>query len=552
MIEIKQVSSLDKIRDFSEAKTAFDDISVLKGESFSYQHALFSEYNSQLEFSIDSPLVDFINISIVKSVPVDMAYCGYGSEYEDNDYIIKKPGLMPDLLVPAKAQRNSVRFYDATVVLWIEVNLPKDFPSGDYSINIDYKGTYIAEEKTDFLKRKTLLVHVINNQISAQELMVSQWFHTDCIASAHNAEIYSEEHWELIDKYMWEASEIGMNMILTPVITPPLDTKPGYCRPNVQLVKIVKNGDEYTFDFSLLKRFIQLARKNGMKYFEISHFFSQWGLEYAPNVYVTENDEEKLIFGWDTVSNDEKYVNFLKALLTELRKFLENENVYENCYFHISDEPSLEHLENYRFAFDILKSIIGKDKILDAISDVEFYNTGLISVPVTATDHIEPFLEKGIENQWAYYCCVQGIKVANRFMSMPSYRNRILGVQLYKYGIKGFLQWGFNFYYSQLSQYKINPYVTTSADLAFPSGDAFLVYPGENGPLQSIRSKVFGSAVQDVALFKTLEDYVGKDKVIELIEKIAGMEITFSEYPRYPGFLIKVEAAVKNEIKRFS
>ena len=37
----------------------------------------------------------------------------------------------------------------------------------------------------------------------------------------------------------------------------------------------------------------------------------------------------------------------------------------------------------------------------------------------------------------------------NRFIAMPSGRNRVGGFLLYKYGINGFLHWGFNFYYSQ-------------------------------------------------------------------------------------------------------
>ncbi len=52
---------------------------------------------------------------------------------------------------------------------------------------------------------------------------------------------------------------------------------------------------------------------------------------------------------------------------------------------------------------------------------------------------------------------------------------------MYLYGIEGFLHWGYNYYSSQYSIRKIDPYRVTDADDAFPSGDAFLVYPGEDG-----------------------------------------------------------------------
>lgn len=321
-------------------------------------------------------------------------------------------------------------------------------------------------------------------------------------------------------------------------------------RPNVQLVKITRSGGKYDFDFSKLKRFIELAKKCGMEYFEISHLFSQWGLEYSPNIYVFEDGEEKHLFGWHVSARDKSYKNFLEQLLPELLDFLKNEKIIDNCYFHLSDEPSLEHLEAYKYAYELTKPYLKDVKMMDVISDVAFYNTGLISTPVTATNCIEPFLEKKIKNQWAYYCCAQGDKVANRFMAMPSSRNRILGLQLYKFDIKGFLQWGYNFYYSQLSLFPINPYVTTSADNGFPSGDAFSVYPWKNGAVPSLRAKVFREAIQDISILKLLEGFIGKSEVIKLIEEKAGMEITFSEYPRGAEFLLDLNKLIKDEIKK--
>ena len=53
----------------------------------------------------------------------------------------------------------------------------------------------------------------------------------------------------------------------------------------------------------------------------------------------------------------------------------------------------------------------------------EFYRNGLTDIPITATDHIEPFLKEDIPQQWAYYCCVEYKKVGNRFLCFPAYRN---------------------------------------------------------------------------------------------------------------------------------
>ncbi len=41
-----------------------------------------------------------------------------------------------------------------------------------------------------------------------------------------------------------------------------------------------------------------------------------------------------------------------------------------------------------------------------------------------------------------------------QIFSIPSQRNRVLGYQLYKYNVKGFLHWGYNFWNTQYSKKK--------------------------------------------------------------------------------------------------
>ena len=44
------------------------------------------------------------------------------------------------------------------------------------------------------------------------------------------------------------------------------------------------------------------------------------------------------------------------------------------------------------------------------------------------------------------YCVSQKRDVANRFIALPSVRNRVLGKQLFVHEAPGFLDWGFNFW----------------------------------------------------------------------------------------------------------
>ncbi|MBR3440020.1 MAG: DUF4091 domain-containing protein, partial [Clostridia bacterium] len=127
---------------------------------------------------------------------------------------------------------------------------------------------------------------------------------------------------------------------------------------------------------------------------------------------------------------------------------------------------------------------------------------------------------------------------------------RVLGYQLYKYNAKGFLQWGHNFYNSVLSLYPINPFEITDADGHFPAGDAFVVYPGNNGlPLPSLRLKVFYDALQDMRALKLLESIIGREKTVELLEEGLDTPLSFTEYPHSIDWQINTREKINNAIK---
>lgn len=69
---------------------------MLKNEKKSFQIALDITDSEFTNIDIASSLNDFLNISVVKNVPSDLA----APKRTDNFYIKKVPGLYPDLLLP--------------------------------------------------------------------------------------------------------------------------------------------------------------------------------------------------------------------------------------------------------------------------------------------------------------------------------------------------------------------------------------------------------------------------------------------------------------------
>lgn len=547
--EVLQLSSLEKV--FYGKRPPAEEMvscSILKNERFSYQltYRRAKHGKRPLKIEISGDISRFVTVRRVIHVPAGTPL--HGSNCDD-DYIMREPGLVPDVLVPVDS-KNTYAFGERWESLWITVDLDGSVDAGMYEIGITL--SFEEEDGTKFSSSKTMKIEVINELLPKQSTIVTQWFHCDCIGSYFNVPMLSERHWEYIEEFVKCAVRNGINMILTPMFTPPLDTAIGSERPTVQLVGVKKNGDEYTFDFSKLDRWVDMCRKHGVEYFEMSHLFTQWGAKATPKIVAEVDGVEKRIFGWDVASTSEEYKSFLSAFLPAVDSYLKEKGIADVTYFHISDEPHGEEMKKtYLEVKEIVKKYLKGYKIMDALSDVEFFCDGVVELPVPANDHIKPFLQEDISERWVYYCTCQAKDVSNRYMAMPSYRNRIIADQMFKYDMKGFLQWGYNFYYAQLSKYSIDPYVITDADGAFQSGDAFSVYPYKDGTAESLRLVVFNDALQDIRAMELLASKIGRNAVVEILEKEADMTIEFDKYPKSASYILNRRQKINEKIKEF-
>ena len=118
----------------------------------------------------------------------------------------------------------------------------------------------------------------------------------------------------------------------------------------VQLTKIKLRDGKYVFDFSLMKRYIDICRRCGIKYFEHAHFFTQWGAKAAPKIIVDVDGKDKMLFGWHTKATSKKYVAFLREYITAFKQLMKEEKLSGKVLFHISDEPEEHNIKSYAAA----------------------------------------------------------------------------------------------------------------------------------------------------------------------------------------------------------
>ena len=464
IIKIRAISSLEKL--YYEDKITQQELtqfSMLRNEKKSFQVAFETQEECELQVTVSSSIKD-IRLYEVKHIRSNLPMW---KKDVDNYYRFSESGYYPDLLMPLKDGVFTAK--KGVNVLWLEVNAVSG-DVGEHSIEVKLGGEAVSVK-----------AEIIGADLDFGDFVYTNWFHTDCLMSHYKFDAFSDEYWRVTENFLKTAHEYGMNCVLTPIFTPPLDTEKGKERPTVQLIDIKCTKGKYTFNFDKLTQWIDMAHRCGIEYFELAHFYTQWGARCAPKIMAEVDGEYKKIFGWETKANSKKYKEFLYALSIELKKYLEDKNLKDKVLIHVSDEPNFSVVINYGRASKYIHKLYEGYKIVDALSDYRFYKLKIVSSPIPANDHIDKFLGN-VKDLWVYYCSAQrNHYVSNRFFCNESLRTRVIGYQMYAFNIRGFLHWGYNFYYQHLSKGVIDPFKDSDAGGKFPSGDSYVVYPAEDG-----------------------------------------------------------------------
>lgn len=537
MPEIYTVSSLEKVLLHKKPKVEKGG-KMAKNETFSFQIAYkYNRFANDIRVEIDSKIKEFITYRQVEYVPCTSVNLWEG----DGFYFSKDAFVCPDVLRPTRKGLLKSRAC-AYASAWFTVK--GDVPVGKHKIKITLYAPWTEPLTAEYT------LEVLDYELKEQELIYTNWFHYDSIANYYKLSVWSTKYNEIMYNFIEKAIAHGVNMLLIPMFTPPLDTRVGGERKTVQLIDVYLENGKYSFDFDRLIAFMKKVQAMGIKYFEMSHLFTQWGAKYAPKIVAVVDGKKKKIFGWKNEATSPEYTEFLSELLPNLRQRLIDEGLYERCRFHLSDEPNENCIEEYKKAHSVFKKSMPDAYITDALSHYDFYNDGLVDVAVCSTKAIDKFLENKVENLFAYYCCAEsGDYLSNRYMSYTSLRNRIIGVQLYLNKISGFLQWGYNFYNAVLSDEAVDPYLITDGGGAFQSGDAFIVYPGEGGAYDSMRHEVFYDGLQDMRMLYTLEEKIGREKTEALLENF-GYKKGFKEYPHDEKTFFKMRSEVQRLLSK--
>jgi len=229
--------------------------------------------------------------------------------------------------------------------------------------------------------------------------------------------------------------------------------------------------------------------------------------------------------------------DFLPRFLPALVEHLRRKKWLDKTLFHICDEPSNHNVMAWREASDFVHRYAPDLRRLDAIETAHCASS--LEVWIPKLDHLATWQNAYEEARrqgrelWFYTVGIfQNGSLPNKTVDVPLIESRLMHWLNYRYGLKGYLHWGFNSW--------------TDDPINAPGrhrGDGWHVYPKKDGLLNSLRWEQMRNGIQDYECLWLLENKIAQIKatlsprVAELIEPTRrGVEIASRVVPAYNDY----------------
>ena len=451
-------------------------------------------------------------------------------KYRKTDLIRTAPAKFPDYL----AEDNEVFVNKGNYkAVYLTIKIPRNAEAGEY------KGAVtIQTDKADVSLPLSLKVYPLTLP-DDRHLKVAEWHTTGDFKKFHGIDASdSERFFEMLKVYAENMAEHRQNVF----------------RVSLGLItcKRTTNGS-LKFDFSRFDKWADTFWDTGRMDLLETGFVARFGEGGWSSKEIMLRD-----FRAQMESNGKRITvpgkEYLRQFLPALENHLREKSWLEKTIFHIADEPSNHNVMSWREASEYVHRYAPALRRIDAIETTHCFDRLEIWVP--KLDHLATWHDvfKRAQNQgyelWFYTVGIfQKGSYPNKTVDVPLIESRILHWLNYRFGLKGYLHWGFN-------RWTDDPFAAPGTH----RGDGWHVYPRKDGLINSLRWEQMRNGIQDYEYLYMLEDKISKMKTglserLSIIEPSRrGKEIasqivkTMDTYNKNPDTIYSVKKQIIREL----
>lgn len=381
-----------------------------------------------------------------------------------------------------------------TQPVWITIPAPSNAVPGMY------RGKAVISGKTAggvVSAELPLSVHVYRAVVGPAELRTSNWFRMRWNHMKISPIPFSREYWDLLDRYAANMAEHRQNTVQVPLM---------------ELVQFEFDGaGEMSFDFSRVDAWLSTFERRGMVRLIEGEPFGRrgdggkWDAQFE--FEVRTQADGKTVAQWLPAGSPD-VESFYSAFLPALAGHLRNTGRIARYAQHVADEPIPANASSYRQFAALMRKHAPDIRIIEACQAkelAEFIDVWVVILDMLHRDFdfFKARRAAGVE-VWHYVCVWPQHEYANRFIELPLLKTRLLYWICGRYGLSGFLHWGYNYWTNDDPFTHTTPYNPGFQYL--PAGDACIVYPGSDGPLDSIRHEASRDGMADAELLRMLAE----------------------------------------------
>ena len=418
---------------------------------------------------------------------------------------------------------------------YVRIAVPKSLAAGSYTGQIKAYGQFgFGDEELAWRGAFTLQVAEATLPDPADwPFHLDLWQHATSVALHHHAPLWSDAHFEVLDRYYASLARLGQKAVTVIAAEMPwsgqrcfLDAHyPSYVYEHAIVDARRDRQGQLYLDTTKLERQLALAEKHGIaREIEVFGLLNIWVDEnYGFGKVAPDAPDSIRVRCYDEATERITYLRTareLSAFIQLLADFFQRTGRMERVRI-TADEPSDVAVFNERMRFVQKAAPAFRFKI--AINHYEFMGEAdsavLDWVPNLANAFRDPELTMKITRElrrkngrmlW-YICC--GPPIPNTFLRSPLPEARLLGWLTQRLDLDGFLRWAF-------CLWPAKPYERISWRAPFwNAGDMHFVLPGADGaPVETLRYEALRAGIQDFVLLKMLQDKLGAARAQEVID----------------------------------
>ncbi|MEH7009919.1 DUF4091 domain-containing protein [Neobacillus niacini] len=436
------------------------------------------------------------------------------------DIEVKLVGLIPDdngTLVSDMLLDQSYVYVDKRrpQQVWIECRIDENVKPGKYKGKVKlYTHTMFEDELLqEECSFSVTVKDVVMPEPKDYTFYLDLWQHPSNIARKYEVELWSEEHFFILDNYLHSLAQLGQKAVTLIVSEIPwsgqgsLGDKEPSDLFEYNMIRVTRKSDgSFHYDYSALDQYVEIAEKHGiLAEIELFGLLNIWQIpETGYGAIVTDYPDAIRIRYFDVVTNTYRFIR-KKSELEDYIHALEAHFIrrgWSEKVRVLADEPA--DFAVFQTRVQQLQQLAPSFKLKVAINHAEFIQKDIPgihdAVPIISCAANDYYRLQDVRSQLPgkllyYVCCWP--KHPNSFISSPSLECRLIPWIAEKLGLDGFLRWSYTAWPDRPRE-KISYRPTI-----WPAGDTCLVYPGIGGkPLLSLRYKWLQRGIRDYEIMQ--------------------------------------------------